>query len=199
MAKLTFRTAEVRELVKHARASEEHQAPYGLGDPSPGLFLVKDEGVYLMSNGIPSQELPDQGNGKNRVKVAYAVGFDPVKQDRMEVYDRARAAVGGDDFIEFVPLDMIEQVMGGETVDLVLTESDLSLERQGIMAETAVSEWRGDVCMALRDRGHDDLADEFGGYDDGTVRDLYERWSTNPEAAAQAVAAGDWWPLLGGK
>lgn len=71
-----------------------------------------------------------------------------------------------------------------------------AMEKVGHMTqdETVIGEWRGDVCVALRDRGADSLADEFGGYDDNTVRSLYERSMDSPEAAAEMVATGKWWP-----
>ena len=66
-----------------------------------GLVLVHDEGVYLMSNGVP--DLPQ---GQN---VVYAVGFGPGDDDI-----RFCEVVGGDDFGQFLPAEMCELLQGGE-------------------------------------------------------------------------------------
>jgi hypothetical protein len=53
MATLKFAAPAVLELLHHAIAAPTHTSPYSKEDRGPGLFLVKDEGVYLMSNGKP--------------------------------------------------------------------------------------------------------------------------------------------------
>jgi len=73
------------------------------GEVGPALEFVKDEGIYLLSNGGPADLSVDQD--PTRPPVVYAEGYDPTVEDRMEVWARARAAVGGDDFVEFIALD----------------------------------------------------------------------------------------------
>ena len=53
------------------------------------LSLFKDEGIYVMSPGYePGKPLgPD-----SRAPTAYAVGFHPRRENRMEVWDRTLAA-----------------------------------------------------------------------------------------------------------
>lgn len=51
-------------------------------------------------------------------------------------------------------------------------------------AEDEIDEWRGDVCMALRELGRDDLADEVGGWGNEDAAELQEDHGT-AEAAAQ--------------
>lgn len=66
-----------------------------------GLSLIKDQGIYLISNGIPRLKAsPDSGN---RNFVVYAETYGPDAD-----YDRVAAAAGGDDFCEFLPLEMFQ-------------------------------------------------------------------------------------------
>lgn len=68
-------------------------------DPEPALNFVHDQGIYLMSNGKP--QLADDDPGR----VIYAEGFDPSKESFDDWWEGARAIVGGDDFVEPLPLD----------------------------------------------------------------------------------------------
>lgn len=83
-------------------------------DIPPGLWLVKDEGVYLMSNA----EL--QGDPK----VVYAHGYDP---HQGEVWDKCQRAMGGDDMCEFVPVDAFADVTAENCVAAVVRVSSTSL------------------------------------------------------------------------
>ena len=54
MAKFVFDGVAVLELLAHATGAPRNVSPYNLTpNPGPGLMLVKDDGVYLMSNGEP--------------------------------------------------------------------------------------------------------------------------------------------------
>ena len=66
----------------------------------PGLWLVHDDGIYLMSNGHPGLLVDEAGP---RHFVVYALGYDP-KSDP-DVWERSRDAVGGDDFCYFIKAD----------------------------------------------------------------------------------------------
>ena len=79
-----------------------------------GLWLVKDDGIYLMSNA----EL--QGDPK----VVYAQGYDP---HQGEVWDKCRQAMGGDDMCEFVPADAFRDVTAEDCVAAVVRVSPTSL------------------------------------------------------------------------
>ena len=117
MAKLTFCADDVRKMLEHARACNSHKPTMGqqfdaLGDKAfdmkyddiveampdvgPGLWLVKDSGIYLMSNGNPGQP-EDPAKPEGKLLVAYAEGYEAGSPDEWE---RSRAAVGGDDFSE---------------------------------------------------------------------------------------------------
>ena len=71
-AALVFEGDAVLGLLTHARTASKHVSPYGLtADPGPGLMLVKDGGIYLMSNGEPRLPGTDTVN-----KVVYACGYE---------------------------------------------------------------------------------------------------------------------------
>ena len=68
---------------------------YGLSpgkDEKPGLWLVGDEGVYIMSNGILAE--------KQRPLVVYAEECDP--KTNPDYWHYKRQHFGGDDGIEFL-------------------------------------------------------------------------------------------------
>ncbi|EEG6053316.1 DUF3085 domain-containing protein [Salmonella enterica subsp. enterica] len=80
-----------------------------------GVVLVKDEGVYLMSE---TGDMTLRGR-----KVAYAKGCHPEKDDNW--WDTARAEVVGDDFGETI--DLTESMMNrilNEGKPLRITASD---------------------------------------------------------------------------
>ncbi|MCA2999648.1 MAG: DUF3085 domain-containing protein [Rhodocyclaceae bacterium] len=125
MATLKFSTAEVRKLVDHAKAAKEHSANFehlldkqfakeGAVPNAHGLYrsedmdltkipaaldFVKDAGIYVMSNGLPS--LPGTST-RNYVVYAETYGADAD-------YDHIRRAAGGDDFAEALPLHLFEE------------------------------------------------------------------------------------------
>ncbi|MGN2636537.1 hypothetical protein ACTD5D_10160 [Nocardia takedensis] len=51
---LWFPLAAVLELAEHAMAAEQH-APYSTQAAGPSLICAKDDGIYLVSNGLPAQ------------------------------------------------------------------------------------------------------------------------------------------------
>jgi hypothetical protein len=83
-----------------------------------GLVLVHDEGVYLMSNGLP--ELPQ---GQN---VVYAAGFGPHDDDSPFC-----SIVGGDDFGECLPVEMCELLAQGGKHRLRVTSSSFEAVSPG--------------------------------------------------------------------
>lgn len=96
-ATLRFDLTAVTELVRHAENTPSRAPAFGQPDnPPPSLWLVKDDGIYVMSNGRDPQPRPD---GRRFPPPVYAHGFSP---DDPDVWDRARDAVGGDDFVEVI-------------------------------------------------------------------------------------------------
>lgn len=144
MTKLVFDVAAVRQLYEHAKASREHTPTFemlfekkylkdGLKEFANGeyagpeeydpakvpahLKLVKDDGAYLLSSGIP--HLP--GEQKHH-KVAYAAGFGPDAD-----HERVVGALGGDDFVQSIPLEWLDRAFADEAVKLWLTISRTKL------------------------------------------------------------------------
>ena len=97
---------------------EEFRAP-------PCLWLVKDEGIYLMSPGFDPETPRRPGD---RAPVAYAVGFDPKREDRLDVWERARDAVGGDDFSDEIPLEWVDAAVASRAPEFVIEFTAESLE-----------------------------------------------------------------------
>ncbi|ARJ66121.1 hypothetical protein WV31_10825 [Magnetospirillum sp. ME-1] len=131
MAKLIFKVADVLPLIAHSKASPSHSKGWGDDTPTPGLFLVHDQGIYLMSNGNPRQMADGSIGGEGvegRSKVAYAEGCDPDKD--AEWWDNARDLVGGDDFAETLPLAMFAGLEDcpEATFCLKFTERDIRIE-----------------------------------------------------------------------
>lgn len=104
MATLKFDAVAVGQRIAHANRSTEWSKGFGqTGSAEPSLIFVKDDGIYVMSNGIPGQT--DEATG--RQVVVYAKGYDPRDGD---VWDKCRDAVGGDDFAEFVEVSALEPI-----------------------------------------------------------------------------------------
>lgn len=127
--KLHFDRALVTRLLAHAEAAKTHSptldqlfSPAYQKEPvigrmpthedidetriSPGLMLVGDQGVYLMSNGKPC--LPDPDGAPNLV--AYAREADP-RGSSSDWYNVKLASFGGDDGAEFLSAAVIRQAL----------------------------------------------------------------------------------------
>ena len=94
-------------------------------DPSKipfGLWLVKDQGVYLMSPGRPGL---DREDGKGNL-VSYALEAHPADEG---CWDAARAIMGGDDCVEKLDLEFFEKAIAANhsAILVIVTPTDLSL------------------------------------------------------------------------
>lgn len=149
---LTFKVKEVRRLVEHSKASKEHSPSYedlfnpeyhkggkvidnnGWPDSNnidhskipAGLLLVKDQGVYLLSNGMPPLLVRE---GEKRQVVAYAKEANPTMCE--DWWEAGREIMGGDDCAESLPLSMFETIMDslhddGE-IKISVTETHIKL------------------------------------------------------------------------
>jgi len=128
MSRLVFDLAALRPIVEHALSASEQAPAFGQTPPiAPALWLVKDDGIYLMSNGRPRQMAVGSsatGNDQEgQSLVVYAEGFDPRKADPTAVWYAARKAVGGDDFGEPLPAEWFKQALdrGERTITLHVT------------------------------------------------------------------------------
>lgn len=84
----------------------------------PGLILVGDQGVYLISNSRNQQKLP----GKKSLDVAYARGANPDVDE--DFYEMKRAMFGGDDGTQFLPATLFERALEENHTEFVITVSD---------------------------------------------------------------------------
>lgn len=121
MTKLIFPAEGVARVVRHALGSKKWGRGYGqTGQPKPCIIFVKDEGIYLMSNGEPADIVKEPQRF-----VVYAEGYDPTKEDRMVVYDRAREAVGGDDFGDYIEIDEVIRAIVAKRLPLsIMVDGD---------------------------------------------------------------------------
>jgi hypothetical protein len=100
MIRLTFDLVKVGRLAQHAIAASEHKASFSDTldgtTPAAALWFVGDEGLYLMSNGLP--RLLDPAD-RGRSLVAYAAGFRTA-----EAKHSVSHIIDGSDFCEVFPL-----------------------------------------------------------------------------------------------
>lgn len=103
----------------------------------PALQIVKDRGIYILSNGSPRMTHKVRSpNGKNMIeatRVVYGRGFDPDKDDEDGgLWDRCRIAAGGDDFVEEIEHETCQRIFGIDKPGLLLrvrfTRESMSLE-----------------------------------------------------------------------
>ena len=109
---LAFDPDGVEALITHAAAATRRKmsvaglpesfdnASFAGDEVPPALLLVKDDGIFLMSNGRPP--LPDPST-PDRALVTYAEGYDPHTDS--DVWSRSREALGGDAGVEAISLD----------------------------------------------------------------------------------------------
>lgn len=105
MSKLKFNDEEFRKVLNASIVRNKN------------VHLVKDDGIYMMVFGPTAEQNT----------IAYAIGFNP-KTDGDDVWDRARDAVGGDDFGE--PMLNPQQAKAyykGENFELEITETQFTL------------------------------------------------------------------------
>ena len=106
---LSFPLTAVREVIVRGRADAEayggfRNAHCGLRpckDEQPGLWLVGDQGVYLLSNG----KLPEGA----KPLVVYAEECDPRTND--DWFAVKRRTFGGDDGVDFIDAEQLEAMM----------------------------------------------------------------------------------------
>lgn len=140
---LTFTTASILPLLAHAKAATRHEPTYGqlfegrfrkdgrnipveadehvdrddvdLSLVPAGLWLVKDDGAYLMSNGRPGLFKPGSATSH---AVVYA-----------RHYGKGCEHIGGDDFTDFLAIETFEAIVasGAREFTIRVTEEDISI------------------------------------------------------------------------
>lgn len=102
MKTLIFDLAEVSANLRHSMACTQWKQTYGETTQRVGLWWVKDEGTYLMSNGIGEDTRPP---------VAYARGLGADAD-----WDTVQEYCGGDDFAQFIDIGDIPYLVCGQNI-----------------------------------------------------------------------------------
>jgi len=120
MTMLRFRSKEFQRMIQHMMKNERKIPYVDETTDEYGLWLVKDNGIYLMA---PTWEKDIVS--KNKCHVIYARGYSPRVKDLWE----KTHAVSGDDFAEFIPLgeDQMKRVALFGELDIRLTETEVSI------------------------------------------------------------------------
>lgn len=113
---LRFDLTIVRQLIDHTSNSPEWVPTYGGTHAEPGLWLVADHGVYLMSNGRPAIDakgnpIPADDTPGTRRLIAMAEGCDPEVDAFEDWWAIHNALQGGNDFLEFIALEDLARVL----------------------------------------------------------------------------------------
>ena len=119
MTKLTFKSSEgLKTLADQTLRTTFFRKPYTKETTEEkGLWLVKDEGIYLMQ-AFYSKE--------RSAPIIYAESFDPSKDD--DVWNRSVGAVGGDDFAQFLPFTTMGLNLMKKGVDTHIEVTDKYIE-----------------------------------------------------------------------
>ena len=125
MTTLTFNSnKELKSLARETLSSNEFHQPYTKETTTEkGIFLVKDEGIYIMD--AYADKHPDSYNRR----VIYASGYNPKHDKYGDLWDRTYA-VSRDDFGEFVPMDddALIRIMRGGKITIKLTPTMLEVK-----------------------------------------------------------------------
>lgn len=123
MGRCVFKTKDVKRCIEHALGATDFRMPFSTLPPQPALLFVHDEGVYLMSNGLPA----DQPAGSKRSYVVYADGCNPDVDP--DYWETSRALVGGDDFGEIILLapNLINGCDDYKELHVETTENEMSV------------------------------------------------------------------------
>lgn len=116
MAKVHFDKALVEELLLHSVMASERAGVFGEakradGSYTPGLWLVGDHGIYLMSNGRPLPKNPNHPEKSTFANlIAFAEESNPEK-DPTGFYDAKESIFGGDDGVTALPDTFIQRAI----------------------------------------------------------------------------------------
>jgi hypothetical protein len=107
-----FDIEPVKRLLEHARASDKHQVLYDNPDTdAPGLWIVGDQGLYILSNGDPRflRAADDPEREHSIVFAVYADEANPWTLPFDQWWEAKRQGFGGDDGVEFLPVIEIDR------------------------------------------------------------------------------------------
>lgn len=127
MGTLHFSTALLRAEIEAVKRATAHRTLYE-EETGPGLWLVGDQGVYLMGN----HERPPLPKGQSYA-VVYAVECDPETCAFDDWWAVKNATFGGDDGVEFLDLKGVEnwiahaEALGVKAVEMHLSAGEVAL------------------------------------------------------------------------
>jgi len=128
MPRALFNIEEVLPLISHSNAAPDHRQRWD-GEKIAGLMLVGDQGLYLMSTGLPHLPRDPELNTVSS-QVVYARGCDPERNDGY--YEEKRRIFGGDDGVEYLPLsdDFTDKLESGtyRTLAIDLTTDSIVIQ-----------------------------------------------------------------------
>ena len=119
MHRLKFKSDEFQRMLTHMM-THPRKLPYTTENTAEfGLWLVKDDGIYVMS---PSAERDMDNDGTH---VIFAQGYDNKQPD---IWDKTYA-VSPDDFVEFIPLsyDMMDRMEENGKLTIRISETELEV------------------------------------------------------------------------
>lgn len=96
-----FKTSEIKRCVVHALQAKDFRMVFSTEPPGPALIFVHDNGIYLMSNGLPRDQVAADPDSNSYV--AHAAHCNPNKDENW--WNNSRDLVGGDDFGEIIKVD----------------------------------------------------------------------------------------------
>ena len=115
----------LKSLARETLKAETFRQPYtNKTTKEKGVYLVKDEGIYLMNAFDSNNDKTPKQNGF----VVYASGFNPKYDKYGDLWDRTYV-VSHDDFAEFVPMDedQLKRVAEGGIIKIDLSPSTLTV------------------------------------------------------------------------
>ena len=101
---LTFKiNNRLIEMVSSCRMAESHRQTWGSDEHGPALWLVKDHGIYLMSN-----EAFPETDPRESLPVVYAEECNPHNMSFDDWWAAGMKILGGDDSVTPIKLDLFE-------------------------------------------------------------------------------------------
>ena len=120
-------TKKLRDLAFRTLIATEFKTAYQQKYTSKkSLWLVKDEGIYLMNCYKKTEEF------LKKDFVVYARGFNPNTLDRELVWNRS-SEISRDDFAENIPLNatMIKDIVHGLDLHIYISEEEIRVKTFG--------------------------------------------------------------------
>lgn len=106
--KLHFPWTGIEQSLEEIKTASAAKPLYGQ-ETGKGLWLVGDQGVYLMPNTTDGKHNRDRKENETLL-VVYARECDPTSLDFDTWWENKRASFGGDDGVDFLDLETVEKL-----------------------------------------------------------------------------------------